>query len=170
MIENYQKGDQTQFEKIYKVFEKLICCYSYRLKNDDDIFQELNVFFVELLRQLSLNRFHPDQSTGLQQYVAVCIRNKYISYSKLKQTRETFFTDYCEEISVQQSETELLEWRVLLSEGLARLTAKQKQVILYKYVQGYSDAEISQMLHITRQAVNRLKTRGLLLLRDFLQK
>lgn len=169
LIKAYQNGDKKQFQKIHEVFEKLISYYAHRLKCDDDILQELNVFLVELILRLPLDRFSMDETTGLQQYIAVSIRNRYISYSKQKQVREAMFVDYCEQLAAYGEGFDNYERRVILAEALSMLTAKQKQVIIYKYIYGYSDTEISEDLHITRQAVNRLKTRGLLILREFLK-
>ena len=46
-------------------------------------------------------------------------------------------------------------------ELLKKLSIIQKRVIVYKYLEGYSDIEISKILKISRQAVNKLKNRGL---------
>lgn len=157
------------FEKIYEVFKKLILYYVRRLKRDEDAFQELNIFLIELLYQIPLDRFCIDQSCDLKNYIAVSIRNRYISYSKMKQIQETLFVDYCEQIAACEGEIEDFENSMIIAQGLALLTKKQKLVINYKYTCGYSDAEISEELHISRQAVHRLKTRGLLILKEFLE-
>ena len=45
-----------------------------------------------------------------------------------------------------------------LTEHLSEI---QRQVISLKYWYGYSEVDIAQMLHITRQAVNRTKNRAI---------
>ena len=170
LIKAYQRGNREQFHIIYEIFEKLIYHYTYRMKNDEDMFQELNAFLIELLAQLPLDSFSPDDSAGLQQYIAVSIRNRYISYSRQKQARETLSVNYCEQIATCGENSDNWERRMILSEALSLLTEKQKQVILCKYIYGCTDDEISEDLHISRQAVNRLKTRGLTVLRKFLKE
>ena len=53
------------------------------------------------------------------------------------------------------------EERVELELLCGNLTERQKHILVLKYRYGYSDAELSEKLHITRQAVNRAKNRGL---------
>lgn len=165
LIYKYQKGNVTVFDAIYKVFENLIIHYSRHLPFEDTI-QELNVFLVELLYQIPLDKFVPDESISLKKYISTSIRNKYISLSKQKQLQNSLFVEYCEDIAGYNPP---FEDNLILSEVLLLLTKKQNQVIVYKYFYGYSDSEISTYLHISRQAVNRLKTRGLLELKKLLK-
>lgn len=166
LIKDLQNGNHQQFDRIYIVFEKLLIHYSY-LTKDDDLLQELQVFLVELLYKISLDKFNLDTSIDLKKYIAVSIRNKYISYSKTKKAYEKFTVEFCEEIAADKGELENLENQMLLSEGLSQLTTRQKQIVIYKYIYEYSDIEIAKQLHISRQAVNRLKTRALIALRNF---
>lgn len=84
LIKDFQNGKHEQFDILYKAFEKLLIHYANQLK-DDDLLQELSGFLVELLNIISLDKFNMDTSIDLQKYIAVSIRNKYISYSKEKQ-------------------------------------------------------------------------------------
>ena len=164
LIKKYQQKDMSEFNQIYEVFERLIIYYSRHLNYDDSL-QEINVFLVELLYKINLEKFNMDNSFSLKNYIAVCIRNKYISLSKLRQLRNEMFTDYCECIAYIDMR---IEDEMILSNAFNLLTERQREVIMYKYIYGYSDSEISSYLHITRQAVNRLKTRGLLILKEFM--
>ena len=47
------------------------------------------------------------------------------------------------------------------------LSQKQKLIMIYKYIYGYSDIEISMLLNISRQAVNRLKNRAITTLKEY---
>ncbi|MGE5632228.1 MAG: sigma factor-like helix-turn-helix DNA-binding protein [Caulobacteraceae bacterium] len=49
---------------------------------------------------------------------------------------------------------------------LKSLSSLQKEIIRKRFLQGYSDSEIAQIFHISRQAVNRTKNRALLKLKD----
>lgn len=167
LIKDFQNGNYEQFDILYKAFEKLLIHYANQLK-DDDLLQELSGFLVELLNIISLDKFNMDTSIDLQKYIAVSIRNKYISYSKEKQAYNKFCVGFCEEIAADKGEIEAFENNMFLSKGLSQLTKKQRQIIIYKYIYEYSDIEISQRLNISRQAVNRLKTRALISLRNFL--
>ncbi len=59
------------------------------------------------------------------------------------------------------------EENLLLKEGLALLSERQRTAVLMRHIYGYSDAEIADRLGITRQAVNRLEARGLKTLKAY---
>ena len=166
LIEEYQSGNMSHFEILYKVFEKLLFYYSKKLDYDDAL-QELNVFLVELLHQLSLDKFCIDESYGLKRYISASIKHKYIALSKLHQAYNSLFVEYCEQISFSDSD---FEESLFLSDGLLLLSVRQRQIIVRKYICGYSDFEIAENLHISRQAVNRLKIRGLLILKKYFEE
>ena len=88
LIQKYQSGDKSEFEKIFDVFKKLISLYSKRL-NCDDTYQELCLFLINLLCIIKLDKFRPDDSIELQKYIAAAIRNRYIALSKQKQQYES---------------------------------------------------------------------------------
>ena len=48
---------------------------------------------------------------------------------------------------------------------LGTLSKKQRDVIIYKYFMNFTDVEIAEVMGISRQAVNRIKNRGLETLR-----
>lgn len=163
LIIEYQKGNMKNFNIIYDEFEKLMMFYSHRLDCEDP-FQELNVYFVELLFQVPLNKFNLDNSYGLKKYIAVSIRNKYILLSKRAQIEKNLFIEYLDEVSAYTVDYEE-EWT--LKKAITTLTDKQKRIINKKFFHGYTDSEIAKDLNISRQAVNRLKIRALSTLREF---
>ncbi len=162
LVRKYQSGSVNIFEEIYKEFKKLIIYYGSRLEGDESI-QELNVFIVELLYKIPLNRFTPDDDVSLKKYIAVALRNKYIALSKTK-------------AAYNRNTTELIEGTVIINAGyednifikaaVAKLSEKQKTAIYMRFIYNYSEIEISRHMEISRQAVNRLINRGLSLLRE----
>ena len=67
--------------------------------------------------------------------------------------------DYC------MANDDNFELKFEISQLLNFLTDKQKQVIFYRYYCNYSDNEISEIMGISRQAVNKIKNRALNVLR-----
>lgn len=165
LIEEYKQGIWKNFDSLYGVFERLIQYYSRRLDLDDSQ-QELTVFFIELLYRIPLDKFEKNDSVNIQKYLAASIRNKYIALSKAQQIHKEMTAELIDNIP---SSSYSLENNAILVAGLGRLTPKQNKIIIYKYIYGYSDCEISAQLHISRQAVNRLKIRGLLVLKEFME-
>ena len=152
-IKQLRTGNHCVFDLLYEAFGKLIRYYAKRL------------FFLELLHRLDTSRFPPDESSALQKYIAVSLRNQYIALSRAAQLRRDTTAEYCEEISVCETDPDT---RLVLADALARLTGRQRQIVVYKYCCGYSIREIGERLHISRQAANQTLQRGLLIMRQYL--
>lgn len=163
LIKKFKEQDMNAFTIIYDEFKKLILLYSTKIQ-DEDATQELTLFLIELLYNIDISKFKNDFSDSLKRYIAVSIRNKYISLSKQKvkyinQTSELFedifLTEqpFCEKLDIYRA--------------LSKLTYKQKTVIIYRYIYCYSDAEIAKLFSISIPAVNRLKNRALETLKEY---
>ena len=151
-----REGDGKAFSTFMALFEKLISCYSWRVDGEDTR-QELIVFLLELLQTLDVRRFPPDGTDGLQRYLAVSLRNHYIYLSKKKQR---ILEEADKHINTVAAEW-LPEESLLLQGALSALSEKQRRILIYRSVCGYSDQEIAEQLFISRQAVNRLYRRAL---------
>ncbi|MBP3600410.1 MAG: sigma-70 family RNA polymerase sigma factor [Clostridia bacterium] len=163
LIEKFRKRDMLAFSAIYAEFERLIIFYSCKSGGEDYI-QELTIFLIELLYSIKTEKFKKDGSLCLKKYIAVAIRNKYITLcrealkyeSHLAQAEEKDFGYYSS-----------AEERILIKDILKKLSPRQRMVIKYKYIYGYSDIELSCLLNISRQAVNRLKNRAITALKEY---
>ncbi len=163
LIEKFKKQDMTVFETLYDVFKRLIMFYSQKLHYDDAA-GDLTLFFIELLYQLDLSKFESDDSISIKKYIAVSIKNRYIALSVNKDRYFKFSNNLHENSDGYLPD---FEDRFSLLESIRGLSEKQKMIVVYKYIYGYSDFEISVLLGISRQAVNRLKNRALISLREF---
>ncbi len=162
LIKKFRENDMSVFPVIFAEFEGLI--YHYSLKCDaEDIFQELTVFLLELLYKVDVSRFESLSGEGLKRYIAVSLRNKYVAFSKadtiLKKNNQ-FLDDF---VSV---EPDFLAEHIL-KDGLDKLTEKQKEIIVFKYLHNYTNNEIAKILKISRQAVNQIKNRAVETLREY---
>lgn len=164
-IEQFKKGEMASFPIIYNNFKKLIFFYANRLDYEDSA-AEMILFFVELLYTVRLDRFKCDASQSLEKYIAVCLRNQYFALLKKAIKHSQNFSHYYEETVPFY---ELYDERILLREGFKKLSEKQKTVLSNKYIYGYSDAEIAQMMGITRQAVNYIKNRAFEILQKYIE-
>lgn len=162
-IEQFKNKNMEAFPLIFNEFKDLIDYYSLKI-GDEDSYQELSIFFIELLYGINLDKFNNDCKNNLHRYIAVCLRNKYISLSKERQNIQKSFSNLYETQAFYNKDSEDI---VLIKEMLERLTPKQRTIIIYKYIYNYHDTEISHMLNISRQSVNRLKNRGIKSLKEF---
>lgn len=157
LIQRFKKEDMTAFPQIYEVFENLIGMYALRLGYEDGK-SELNLFFIELLYSIDLSRFPADESIGINRYVAVALRNKYISLSMKESKRRKHLLPLLQNCDGFYYD---IDQKILLDLALETLTDKQKEVILKKYYYGYSIAEISGRCGVSRQSVNDVKKRAI---------
>ena len=145
-----------------------------------DCKQELTLFLLELIRKIDVSKFPADDSDSLNRYICVSLRNKCIALSKQNQNEfkhRIQFEDEVEEVSVLEHALLKLDIQkdiefeqiisVELEEALNGLSTKQKDVIVYKYIYGFSDAEIGEIFNISRQAINRLKNRAFETLKEY---
>lgn len=164
LIEEFKKQNMENFNCLYGEFKKLIVYYSNKVQADDTV-EDLTLFFIELLTQIELDRFKSDSSFSLRNYIAVCIRNKYIAISAFETKQNELRADFFEERAGYCLE---FDKKISIFSALKILPERQRLVLIYKYVYLYTDTEIAQIFNITRQAVNRVKNRALLNLRIFL--
>ena len=161
LITEYRGGNRNAVLPLLKQFEGLI--YHYKAKcSIEDICEELTAFLLEMFDNINLNLFDDPEGNGINRYIAVSIGHKFVALSKEYDKNKTLHT-------VTESEvcyTPDLCQEEILRETLSILTPRQREVILYKYIYKYSDIEIAETLHISRQAVNQIKNRSTEILRE----
>lgn len=163
LIKSFRSQNMEVYPLIFDEFKKLISIYSYRI-GGEDAYQELVLFFVELLYTVNIENFKSDDTNGLSRYIAVSIRNKYIALSKENCKYNSLVLQLPDDYIFSG---DVLDSNLETEELLSKLSSRQRAVIIYRYIYRYSDAEISQMLGISRQAVNRLKNRALEILQYY---
>ena len=162
-IKSFKNQKTEVFPRILRVFKRLISHYA-NLLDGEDAQQELNLFFIELLFSIDIEKFTSDNSSSLARYIAVAIKNKYIELFWRNSRYKSRYLPFSENFFISGSK---IEFRLEMADMLNFLSEKQRKVIVCKYFYNYSDAEISNILGISRQAVNNLKNRALKTLRQF---
>ncbi len=163
LIENFRMQDMAAFEIIFYEFKSRIYSYARKQKNED-LIGELTLFLIELINHMDIDRFCSDKSDGLERYISVSLKNKYISFCRKNAREKDMLRDPFESalISVDSAES-----RVDICEALSNLTERQRDIIICKYIYCLSDFQIAEIFKISRQAVNRLKNRGLNTLKEY---
>lgn len=164
LIEEYQHHEMKNFPVIYGDFEKLLQMYGSRI-GDCEAVQDLCDFFVELLFNIDLSKFEKDELDSLNRYIAVCIRNEY--YLMLKRKPQYLYLSD-ELMRLIPAETAPFEEDLFLKQCLSVVSETQRTILTLRYCNDFSDAEIAEILHISRQAVNKNRKKGLETIRKFL--
>ena len=162
-IEKLKNQDMSGFPVLYSVFERLVDWYAIKLSYEDAA-SELTVFLIELFYEIDLKRFPNDSSFGIKKYIAVSLKNYYIALSQKRDKQRRFSNQLYEDLN---GYCQNYDDKLSIIQCMTPLSEKQKLVLIYKYIYGYSDVEIANLLDISRQAVNRIKNRGLLVLKEY---
>jgi RNA polymerase sigma factor (sigma-70 family) len=165
LIEKFKSGDTEVYSLIYSEFEKLIGLYASRLKYEDAV-SELTLFLIELLFSIDLSKFDDGMGFWIKRYIAVSIKNRYIALSIKNSKYQSFNMSIFDNSG---SYLKSMDEKIILIDGFDRLSQKQRQVLVYMYIYGYSICEISKIFGISRQAVNDIKNRALINLKKFLK-
>jgi RNA polymerase sigma factor (sigma-70 family) len=149
-------------------------------KKYDDSKQDLILFLLELIKDIDVSKFPVDNSFGLNRYICVSIKNEFYKLANKNTEKKKHRFEFNEEIANKnpfkildsQPDIEInIEFETIkaveLEEALNLLSTQQKNVIVYKYIYGFSDAEIGEIFNISRQAVNRLKNRAFEILKKY---
>ena len=163
LINRFKKHDMASFPAIFDEFEKLIRLYASRLR-EEDAFQELCVFLVELLYKIDLSGFLSDRSDSVRRYIAVCIRNRYIFISKKQDDygdKNYILFENKPDLSPGPAEIQMLR------EAVLALTLRQREYVIYRYVYNYTDGEIAGFMKISPQAAGRLNKRAVKTLKEY---
>lgn len=101
-------------------------------------------------------------------YIANSLKYKYIKLSKKYTNLYLNELEFKEKI-LNETNSFDIETHIMLNTFWDKLPSSQKKVLNELYINGYTVSEVAKKLHISRQAVNKTKNKGLNSLRKYLQ-
>lgn len=162
LIEKIKEQDMSAFPLIFDEFKRLINFYAAKLRYEDAA-SDLTLFLIELLYTIRLSKFEDNESDDIKRYIAVSIKNKYFSLSANHFNKEKYNDDFYDGYDVFYED---FLGRIFLDDSLKSLNDEQKIIIIYRYIYGYSIADIGQITNLSRQTVNKKKNQALKILRE----
>lgn len=166
LIEAAQKKSENMII-LMDHFTPLIRRLAHRLPYEyQDAEQDMRLSFLEIVNRMKLEQMRCLEDKYLLGYIKNAMTNRYINllYASTKQKEPKSLIDYRD---VEVEEGVGFNDQIELLSLLRTLPKIQKDVLYFRYFYGYSDIEIAQKLHITRQAVNKIKNRALKELKRF---
>ena len=163
LIDDYRKHKDKSFDDIYVHYKKLLYFYGGKI-GDKDAVHELSAFLAEMLFKINILKFEKDNSDDLHRYIAVCLRNEYYAILKRKQNAKLSFSELTADIPEPHRN---IDNSIFIRECLALVSDTQKKILVLRYFYDYSDYEISEKLHISRQAVNKARKKAIDKIRNF---
>ncbi|WP_055667329.1 sigma-70 family RNA polymerase sigma factor [Desnuesiella massiliensis] len=152
-------GNKDILLEIINKFNPLLNKYS-RLLNYEDAKSDFTLFFIELVYKFPINNEAFIQDAYIVSYINKAIKNKYIHLSKKKMNIEKCEVELNLDIANNFSYNNSLDDKLYINDLFKCITKKEKEILVLKYIKGYSDVEISKIYKISRQAVNRMKIRA----------
>lgn len=163
-------GDNSSLEKIYRLYFDELFHYGNKWLNNpnftEDIIQDL---FVKLIR----TREHLSQTTSIKFYLFRSFRTLALDKIKTEKKFLTIDEPGDELFAVQltpehrlinKEEYELIKEK--LSVALSALTPRQREALFLRYSEGFSYAEVSEMMELTTKSTYKLMARAIEALKD----
>lgn len=153
-----QQYDSDATESMIKLFLPQIHKYG-RLLESDDTCQALILFLIELLRKLPIEQEHFKNDRILYAYISKSIKHKYIELSKNKDRITTREVELSADFTL--ADPHRFEISLLYFDLLQLLKPLERRILIWVYFYGYSISELSKILHVSKQALNKTKLRAL---------
>ena len=156
--------DKSKFERIYCLYRKLMFHVAMKiLNNEADAEDAVHQAFVSVLE--NLNKTGVPELPETRCYVVTITERKAIDI--LRSRKKVIALDDDETAQgIQIPPPDTSE----LAAAMARLPARYREILLLRYRNGYSNAELGKMLNIKASSVQRLLWRAKEALRDNLMK
>jgi len=179
LVREAQQGDTRAFDELVVRYREKVYRLSYKiLRNEDDAAEALQDAFTSAFRGLKNFKAESTFSTWLYRVATNASLMKYRKrrddHLSLEQSQSP--QRDAEPMSIpdwsQQPLEELLdaETQEVMEEGLRRLPEELRTVFILRDEEGYSNAEVAQMLDLTVAAVKSRLHRARIALRDRLDR
>lgn len=168
--QSFLAGDNASLEKIYRIYFEELYRYGNKWLNDpsftEDVIQDL---FVKLIR----NRQNLSNTTSIRFYLFRSFRS--LAMDKIKAGKKNLsmeepghdmFPVYLnpEHKLIDKEEYKLIKEK--LSAALSGLTPRQREALFLRYNEGFSYAEVSEMMNLNTKATYKLMARAIDALRN----
>lgn len=174
LVEKAQKGDDVATMELIDKFSLLFKKYA-RKMNYEDAYEDIMLYFIELVKSLNLNKLSCQKDEVIVSYISVSIRNFYNKKIQkvIEGKREILFSDLSEEqayyVEIQTAKEDVEN--IFIKFGMENLLNENERWVIYLiYCEGYTTADIARLTNKSRQAVNQLKNRALNRLRKTLDE
>lgn len=172
LISQARAGDTEAYDIIVLAYiVDLVRFASIMLQNQDSAEDVVQDLFVHLwIRRENL----PDAGS-LRPYLYRAVRNRTIDLLRAERTRDRYAQRLAHEPHMTVEGTEDIieigsDSASQLEEAVAYLTERQKMVLMLRYEQGLTHAQVAEVLGVSLRAAEQLAKRGLTTLREKLVK
>lgn len=164
---NEAKVNQEKMNQLIREFDPLIKNYCKKLYfcEKEDAQQELTLAIIEAVRRM----ISCESEGGCIMYISNAVKYKYISLCKkniIKENIEDVYSDVqLEQVNKEFDDYSVVDLEYDYRKILNNLSEKKKNILSYME-KGYSDRQISEIMNISRQYVNRVRKEIVITLRN----
>lgn len=171
-IRKKHHNEEKMYTQVYEQYYPSIVNYIFYRLNNHPVAEDLAAdVFVRFVEKFDLSRFSPQ---SVSSWLYTTARNMVIDHIRKSENRFTFHHD--EEVQMVDEGSSIhskIEQRLnheLLAQALKHLTEDQTQVILLKFIEHRSNAEVAKLLGKSEGAIKSLQFRALATLRRVLER
>ena len=166
LVSRAQSGDRDAFGELYERLSPKVYSYLYyhlnaRTHLAEDLTEEV---FIKVLEKLGR---YQDRGLPFSAWVFRIAHNHLIDHVRAQPRQGVLSIDDCHDLPEQQAERtlELALTHTELARAIGHLTPDQRRVVVLRFLQGLSTAETARALGKTEDAVKKLQSRGLQVLK-----
>jgi RNA polymerase sigma-70 factor (ECF subfamily) len=172
LVAGVARGDESSFRLLYERFSKpLFSLLMKMLQNQDDAEEVLQTVFLHIWRRSET--YNPELSSVFT-WLVMITRGRAIDRLRTRQRHLAVVDRFAAEIPSGEpdvpAEAGDSDSRALISSALQRISVDQRQAIELAFFSGLSQVEISQRLSAPLGTVKARIRRGMVQLRDFLNR
>ncbi len=171
LIFSSQSGDKEATLLLVEKFNPLLKKYSFKLFYEDS-YNDLLADFLDLIHSIELDSIRSGDEGSMVAYIKASMHNSYVK--RLRKIHRTSNVQLFSELS----DSELYYMEVINStedkykefdaEIIGRVLSNSETAVIRRiYFLGYTSADISKIIGVSRQAVNQMKNRALKKLKNF---
>lgn len=164
LLRRAQQYEERALSRIYTLFSDRVFRFIYYRVQDRTRAEDLtNEVFLRILE--NVEKFRPsgdDATLVLTGWIFTIARNMIIDdYRRQKVRTADPLSEADEDVADDSSDLELHLTRADLQTALGKLTEEQQTVLLLRFEEGLTSAQIGQMMNKTEMAIKALQRRGL---------
>ena len=156
--------DRSKFERIYLRYRKLMFYVARNiLRNDEDAEDAVHQAFVSVIE--NLHKVRDPARPETRSYVVTIAERKAIDILRSREKiADLDYDDTIQGVKIPPPGTSDL------ADAMAKLPARYREILLLRYANGYSNAELGKMLNIKPGSVQKLLWRAKEMLKKALEK
>lgn len=156
-ISKAKEGDINSIEELIKKFQPLLIKYSSQLNSFDDAKSELTLHFINTIRKIPLYNKDYIEDKYILSYIKTSIRRQYIYLLSIQQNIEKLnikMINYEESSYYDKS-------NLIFYDIIKTLNNKEKFILEKKFIDDFTNNEISRELNVSRQNIQMCLSRAL---------